>query len=164
MQYPARSGTACSTAGTGAPGSSAGEAEHLGHHQRRRATQPASRRPQKRRRGPRAGSNGVPKERGQRRNRQGGHRRNRQGGKWLLGQQHRPSQSLRGVQGRDLPCCWECSSVSLLKLHCRWVCSFDSFPRLTCGWVSSFSSFRRHVPCCWDCSSISSSFHYEGRH
>ena len=35
---------ACSTTGTGSPGSSAGEAEHLGHHQRRRATQPASRR------------------------------------------------------------------------------------------------------------------------
>ena len=86
MQHPARSGTAFSTSCSGDLDSSAGEARTPPASQP--ATQPAPRRPQKRRRGPRAESNGVPKECGQRRNRQGGQRRNLQGVKGHLGQQH----------------------------------------------------------------------------
>ena len=51
-----------------------------------------------------------------------------------------------GTQGRDFPCCWECSSIFLLKTALRLGTLFQFFSSIPCGGVYSFISFRLNVP------------------
>ena len=180
MWYLARSGTACSTNGSGVLDSSAGEAEDPGHQQRRGQQRSRYRGAQKnaeRDHGLKAtvcrksaasvatgkaasGATGKASK---------GSSDNSTGPvsiappevEHIRRWRDKQIASLHGKQRRDLSCCSECSSVFHDKVPCCWACSFNSFRQLPCGWVCSLFFVSSEISCCWECSSNSSSFRYK---
>ena len=169
MWYLARSGTACSTNGSGVLDSNAGEAEDPGHQERRgqqRSRHRGAHKNAKRDSGlkatacrksaasvatGKAASVATGKAaKGSSDNCTGSVSRTPPGNEHIRRWRDEQIASLHGQQGRDLSCSWECSLVFLSKVPCCLACSFYSFRQFPCGWVCSSTSFRQKFPAVGD--------------